>query len=193
MISWDAVNGISSALTTVVVAATAVAGYRQIRLAGAQVRHLRQATQLQATMAVFDELTEPSAAAQWEFVVGHLRERMDDPAYRAAVSGSELPAEADHPEVAVLRRFEKLGTYVKNGLLEGDVLYDFFGGAWIRCWNVLVETGCISGMRSGTGPSLWENAEFLYRESVAFAARRGWHEAPGEFERKPTDAAIATA
>jgi len=192
MIPWDAVSAISGAVTTLVVAATAVAGYRQIRLAGAQVQHLRQATQLQATMAVFDELTEPTAAAQWEFVVRRLRERMEDPQYRAALSAAELPAEADHPEVAVLRRFEKLGTYVKNGLLEGDVLYDFFGGAWIRCWNVLAETGCIRAMRAGTGPSLWENAEFLYRESAAFAARRGWHEAPDQFDRKATDAAVAT-
>jgi hypothetical protein len=193
MIPWDAVNAISGAITTVVVAATAVGGYRQLRLAGAQVRHLRRATQLQATMAVFDELTDPLAVSQWEFVVRRLRGRLDEPAYRAALSGAELPPEAGHAEVAVLRRFEKLGTYVKNGLLEGEVLYDFFGGAWIRCWNVLAETGCIAAMRDGMGPSLWENAEYLYRESVALAAERGWHEAPGEFERKPADAAAATA
>ncbi|HMD02517.1 MAG TPA: hypothetical protein VKG44_06070 [Candidatus Baltobacteraceae bacterium] len=59
MISWEAVTAIATAVTAIVIAATVAVGYRQIRLAAAQVEHLRRSTQLDGTMKVFSELGTP--------------------------------------------------------------------------------------------------------------------------------------
>jgi hypothetical protein len=176
-VDWNAVTAVSSAITTVIIAATVLVGYRQIRVAGQQVDHLRRATQLQGTMTIFEEMTTPASMAQFKFVLGELRTRMQDPQYREEVAALVSPVEADHPEFGILRRFEKLGTYVKNGLLEGGVLYDFFGGAWIRTWEALVETDVIELSRRPFGPELWENAELVYNQCKAYAAARDWSEA----------------
>ena len=62
MLSWDALTALSTAVTALVIGVTAVVGYRQIRLAGAQLEHLRRTTQLQGTMVVFDEMTSAQAS-----------------------------------------------------------------------------------------------------------------------------------
>jgi len=176
MLSWDALTALSIAVTALVIGVTAVVGYRQIRLAGAQLEHLRRTTQLQGTMVVFDEMTSAQASRQWEFVINELTAQMGDPAFREILGSGKTPSEAEHPEVGMLRRFEKLGTYVRNGLLEGDVLYDFFGGEWVRCWEIMVETGVIGLMRGTRGPELWENAQFVYEQSKSYGRARGWAE-----------------
>ncbi len=183
MLSWDAVTAISTAVTALVIGATVLVGYRQIRVGGAQLEHLRRATQLQGTMAIFEEMTSPEATRQWEFVVNELAARMQDPAFRGVLGTAQTPLERDHPELGMLRRFEKLGTYVKNGLLEGDVLYDFFGGQWVLCWHILVATGVIGLMRTTRGPELWENAEFVYEESKRYGLARGWVDPPAPTEQ----------
>ena len=178
MIFWDALTAVSTAITALVIGATVIVGYRQIRVAGAQLEHLRRATQLQGTMAIFEEMTTPEATRQWEFVVNELAVRMRDPAFREVLGSERTPLEHDHPELGMLRRFEKLGTYVKSGLLDGDVLYDFFGGQWVLCWEILVVTGVIDLMRRTRGPELWENAQFVYEQSKRYGEARGWVEAP---------------
>jgi len=77
--SWDAVTAISTAVTAVVIAATVVVGYRQIRLTGDQLQHLRRSTQLDGTMKLFAELSTPEFRAARLFVENELAARMQDP------------------------------------------------------------------------------------------------------------------
>lgn len=110
MLPWDAITGISSAVTTVVIAATVVVGYRQIRVAADQVEHLRISTQLDGPMKIFAELDTSRFRAARRFVENDLEIHMQHQQFRdellASIQGLD---ESVHKEILVAGTFEKIG------------------------------------------------------------------------------------
>jgi hypothetical protein len=171
-VSWEAVTALSTALTALVIAATVIVGYRQLRLTGSQIEHLRRATQLEGTLKIFDELDSAKLRDAWRFVLTELPMRMRDPIFRSEVSGVGLASEAKHKELYVLREFEKVGTYVNQGLIDGDLVYDYFLPPIMISWEVLDELGIVPRQREAMGePKLWENFEKLYLGGRAWDIR----------------------
>jgi hypothetical protein len=171
-VSWEAVTAISTALTAVVIAATVIVGYRQLRLTGSQIEHLRRATQLEGTLKIFDELNSQDIRDSWRFVQNELPKRMRDPTFRAEVIGVGLADERDHQELHVLRAFEKIGTYIRHGLIDGDIVYDYFLPPIMISWEALNEAGIIAMHREAMHEEkMWENYEYLYQMGRAWDAR----------------------
>ncbi|MBV9439127.1 MAG: hypothetical protein JOZ24_03955 [Candidatus Eremiobacteraeota bacterium] len=166
-VTWEAVSAIAAVVSAIVVVATVVVGVRQVRVAAQQVEHLRRATQLEGTMAVFNELLTPEMRYASLFVLNELPERMNDAAFRKEVALLGAVDVARHPEITVLRIFEKNGVYVKHGLLEGEVLIDYFGPIVIGTWERLRDLGVIAIHRAARGEPMWENYETLYDRTVA--------------------------
>jgi hypothetical protein len=58
---------------------------------------------------------------------------------------------------------ERIGTLIKNGLLDGDAVYDFVGGVietgFSKLKPLVLEQRCATGDKR-----LWENSEFIAAE-----------------------------
>jgi len=172
-LDWEAVAGIASVLSSVAVLAAIVVGIRQVRVGASQVEHLRRATQLEGTMKIFEMLGSAEQFDARRFIVqGELATALADPGYRA-----ELPlmsfAQRPHPELTILRLMEMIGVYVKHGLLDEGILFDFWSPPIVVVWPMLVKLGVIPAHRAAVGPLIWENAEYLYDRAAAYEAGRG--------------------
>jgi hypothetical protein len=168
MLSWEAVSAISSAAGTLVIAATVLVGYRQIRVAGDQLAHLRSSTQLDGTMKVFAQLEEPEFRAALRFVELDLPVRMREARFVEYLSlASAALDEHDHKEIVVLQTFEKVGTYARHGMLDTVLIADYCGPLIREMWHRFESCGYIELRRRGN-PYVYENFEYLYDAAMAW-------------------------
>jgi hypothetical protein len=176
--SWEAVSAISSAVTAAVILLTVVYAARQVgamneqsRALGAQLEHLRRATQLDGTLAIFDELFSPELLAAYRFVMNDFETRMQDEEFHAEAL-RYAPDPETHKYVPLMRHMERIGTLIKNGLLDGDVLFDFASSFIMANWNQL-RPFVLEQRRVFGEPRLWENFEFIAGEAQRFEDARG--------------------
>ncbi|HMD02578.1 MAG TPA: hypothetical protein VKG44_06375, partial [Candidatus Baltobacteraceae bacterium] len=164
--TWEAVTALSTAFTGIVIAITAIAAVREVRLtaehtraAGDQLEQLRKATQFEGALEIFKELDGPFQIEARRFVQFELAERMKNEQFRGEVALLAGVDEAQHPELTVLRCFERIGFYQRKGFVEKDVLYMVASGRIINMWNALQPVVAIH--RSALGGAVWENFEAL--------------------------------
>jgi hypothetical protein len=146
VLTWEAVTAISTAVTAIVIAATVVVGYRQIRVAADQLDHLRSATQLDGTLEIFKELDSPEFRAARLFVERELTERLKDERFRDEIATLSMQAldEDVHKELLVTATFEKIGTYARHGLLDTVLIADNCGPLIREMWEKLESTAATS-------------------------------------------------
>ena len=180
---WEALTAIGSILSAIVIAVTVLMAARQVRVTTDQVRltneqleHLRRATQLEGTMRIFDEMAAPEFREAARFVVHDLRERMKDEGFRKEVRFPEAADDKVHKENIVHRLFERVGAYVKEGLLDGEILYSVNPIIILSTWESLSEV--IAIQRRVISQWRGENFEFLYNGAKASAARKGYDYKP---------------
>ena len=159
---WEAITALATLGTGIAIVLTVLLGIRQLRLTGAHLAHLRRATQLEGAMKIFDDFFAPEFRSAMRFVINDLQKRMEDPEFRAGVSLIGAADDNVHKELSVLRSFERVGTFVKNGLIDGPIIYDLLLSVIFTTWDSLAEVVAIH--RGIMGPALWENYEFLYNE-----------------------------
>lgn len=182
--NWEALSAISTALTAVVILLTVVYAARQVRAMneqsralGAQLEHLRRATQLDGTLAIFEELFSPDLLTAYAFVMNEYAERMKDPDFRAATFG-RAPDPQEHKYIIILRHMERIGTLIKNDLLDGTVIFDFADNFILGNWRELKPL-VMEQRRAFDNERLWENFEYMATEAERFAARRDAGQSPG--------------
>lgn len=166
--TWEALTAIATAFTGLVIAATVVVGARQLRLTRDTLDELRRATQLEGTMRILDDLMGPEFRESMVFVANELPRKMQEEGFRATVSRMGAEDTAVHKELIVLRTLERVGVYIKYGLLDGEVIYDVSLPVFISLWTSLQPV--IEIHRRDRGEGFWENFEYLYRSAVA------WHD-----------------
>jgi hypothetical protein len=179
--SWEALTAISTAFTGLVILVTVLFAARQVKVLNdqskamsAQLEHLRRATQLDGTLAIFDEVMLPETRDSYHFVMTEFDERMKDVAFRNEAL-ERSPDPEVHKELYILRHMERIGTLVKNGLLDADVLFDF-SGLFVRdCWRHL-GTLALEQRRKHREPQLWENFERLAAQAERAATRGFEHD-----------------
>jgi len=163
-VTWEAFTALSTFFTGLVILATVLLGARQLV-------QLRKATQLEGIMKIADQLLDPDYQSALRFVRYELSERVKDPDFqRDWEAGSVLRMDPHkHPEIHVLFKHELIGTYVKEGLLDGSTVYELCGTRLVHAWDNLKPL--VVRARETTGEwSSWDNTEF-----VSEAARR-WGE-----------------
>ncbi|MGA9019917.1 MAG: hypothetical protein WA812_04485 [Candidatus Cybelea sp.] len=162
MIFWEALTAIATAVTAIVIAATVAVGYRQIRLTGDQLEHLRRSTQLDGTMKAFADLETPEFRSARMFVENELASRMQDAHFRDdLLLPFQALDESEHQEILVAQTFEKIGTYARHGLLDITLMADYCGPLIREMWQRLERCGYFE-MRRRNNPYSLENFEFLY-------------------------------
>jgi Domain of unknown function (DUF4760) len=166
-ISWEALSALASAISSIAVLAAVIVAARQVRVGTQQVEHLRKATQLEGTMKLFEMLASPEQHDARRFVSMALAAKLKDPVYRAEL-GLMTMAPQPHPEMTVLRLMEMVGTYVKHGLLDEEIIYDYWIPAIVNTWEPLQRLGVIRAHRESGGTKMWENFEALYERAQAW-------------------------
>jgi uncharacterized protein (DUF849 family) len=183
--SWEALTAISTAFTGLVIRLTVIFAARQVRelnkqseAMSAQLEHLRRATQLDGTMKIMDELTSPDVVDAYRFLLTEFEGRMLEKSFHDEAV-QRAPDVAVHKELHILRHLERVGTLIKNRLLDPDVLLDFSCGFISECWTRL-ETLVCEQRDSYGNPHLWENFE-----CIAMEARRylGQYAPPSRADR----------
>ncbi len=176
--SWEAVVAVSTAFTGLVIAITAVVALRELRLtaeharaAGEQLEQLRKATQFEGALEVFKELDGPAQMEARRFVLFDLRARLKEAQFREEVALLGGVDEVKHPELAVLRCFERIAFYQKKGLVEKEVLYMVASGRIVGMWDSLQPV--VEIHRSALGAQVWKNFEELVYATRAHMKEQG--------------------
>ncbi len=181
-VNWEAVASIASLISTIAVLAAVVVGIRQVRVGAQQVDHLRRTTQLEGTMKIFAQLGSAEQVAARRFVAMELPIRLREPEFRTQMTMVSMAANVEeHHELAVLRLMEMIGVYIKHGLLDEEIVFDFWIPAVQMMWQQLDELGVIAAHRQMAGADMWANFEDLYRRSVRWAAKHGTDAPPSGY------------
>jgi hypothetical protein len=159
---WEAVTALATLGTGIAIVATVLLGIRQLQLTGSQLEHLRRATQLEGAMKIFDDLNTEEFWDSLHFIANELPKRMTHPQFRDEVALIGMADTKVHRELPLMRTFERIGTYVKHGLIDGPLIYDLVWPPIERSWELLADVVRIH--RTAYGDAFWENFEMLYRE-----------------------------
>lgn len=161
MVTWEAITAISTAVTTIVLVLTVIMGRRQLEL-------LRRSTQLDGLIKTLGEMDEPRYVESYHFVLHELAGRMQDPAFRELVARGGV-TEVTHQYMPILTLFERMGAYVRYGLLDADTVYCQAGARAVRAWEKLREVVEIDRMRAG--PGVWDSFEALCEGATRYARK----------------------
>jgi hypothetical protein len=172
---WEPLTAIGSLLSAIVIAFSVIYAAKQVRLGrdaakltNDQLMHLRRSTQLEGAMKIFELMDNPEFREAVRFVVHDLRERMLDPDFRAGAAFPEAADDTIHKENIVLRFFERVGAYVKEGLLDGALIYTVVPTTIISTWESLRDVVAIQ--REAISQLKAENFEYLYDGAQRWAA-----------------------
>lgn len=156
-LNWEELGAISTFITMLVIAASAIAALVQLR-------HLRQNNQLSGLLSVLELFQEPHFHELIDFVRTELPKRIKDPDFRAGLEKIPVDRTA-HPELHVAEMYEEIGSYVRSGLIDEAL---FLQGHWynvILYWGLLWPTTEI--VRRGR-PYTFENFEYLAARAQAW-------------------------
>jgi len=171
-VNWEAIAAVASLLSSLAVVGAIIVAVRQVRVGALQVEHLRRATQLEGTMKIFDKLGTAEQFEARRFVAQGLAVALKDPEYRAELELLSY-AKRPHPELEVLRLMEMIGIYIKHGLIDEKIVFDYWSPAIVLSWPVLIDLGVVAAHREAGGPAIWENFEYMYDRAVAWESARG--------------------
>src|SRR5579863_4424098 len=112
---WEAITAVATAATTLIILITVIVGRRQLD-------QLRRTTQLEGAMGIFAELDSPTIDEARLFALHELPAKVKDEQYRKECEMFALSDVRVHKELVLLRFFERIGAYVEEGLIEGEII-----------------------------------------------------------------------
>jgi hypothetical protein len=148
----DVINTAVEAATLIVFVATAVAALVQIR-------HLRASNELEAILALADQMQRADLQHALRYVQGELEPRLADPSYRNQLAALGYIDPQVHPEMNACNWFNELGTLVKNRLVDQTTFLELYARLVTYYWERLVAVVAI--LRRRRGPAQYENFEYL--------------------------------
>ena len=142
-------NTIAAWLTLIVIAATAIAAVFQLR-------HMRAGNDLQGLLKVLEMAYEPAVQDAFDYLTSVYPQKMTDPAYLKELEMDPVDSHV-HKELIACEYYERLGSYVKNGLISADFYLDCSSPQMY--WEILAPIVAI--LRKQRGCSAYENFEYL--------------------------------
>jgi hypothetical protein len=156
--NWEALNTAASFGADILILCTALAAVIQLR-------HLRNANDLQGLLKVLEAAYEPAVQDAFDFLTHDFPERMKDPAFRQDLLTHPIDSHV-HKELIAMEYYERLGSYVKNHLIPADLYLDCSSPAMF--WSTLAPV--VATLRQKRGPSAYENFEYLVAQEMAWDA-----------------------
>jgi hypothetical protein len=167
---WEALTAIGTISSAIVITVTVILTARQVRATVSQLEQVRRATQFEAARTVLMDLADPAFAAAYRFVFHDLKNRMADGTFRREVA---LIGTADlhvHQELVLLRSLDRIGAYIRFGLVDREIVYTTYRWRILICWENLSDVVAIH--RHVAGEDFWENAEYLYDDCRRWSKER---------------------
>lgn len=150
--NWEEVSAISTFVTMIIIAMSAIAAVIQLR-------HMRAGNAIAGFLGFMDSWASPEARARQHFVFGgEFDRKFTDPAYRAELTRMQ-PNRLAHPELEYLDFWESLGGFVKMGYFPEDLVMETGGGVGVAAWEKLAPV--IALIRTTRGPTAYDNFEYL--------------------------------
>ncbi len=160
--NWEELSAISTFVTMIIIAASAIA-------AVAQLRHMRAGNAIAGFLGFMDRWASPEARARANYVFGgELERKMSDLAYRDELKGV-LVNRLTHPEIEYLDFWESLGGFVKLRYFPEDLVMESVGPIAVLAWQKLKAT--IAVIRSVRGPAVYDNFEYLVSRAIIWESK----------------------
>ena len=173
--SYELLSALASIGTFVVIAATAVAAFVQLR-------HVRGSNAIAALTECREVLESEAFAKAQRFVRHELPALLKDESVRRELLKSPLP-ERLWPINVIGNFFESLGAFVRHGIIDKEIALSLWSAVVMRSWEDLSPTLAI--MRRTGGASLWEQFEYLASISKAWLDRHSDGDYPPGAEHMP--------
>jgi len=161
--SLEVVNTLASLTTVVIVAATAIAALVQLR-------HLNAGNQINAMLAIGQELGAREFRDAAQLVRQELEEAFNDLSFRdfvvAAARNQAQPEinshymEMQRASLMVGNAYEELGILVKRGIVDKEMFLDRYAWVILANWKKLERPLAFSREAAATD-LIWENFEYL--------------------------------
>lgn len=162
--NWEALSAIATAFTGLVIMFTVIVGVRQARAALDQIGEAHRATQLDGMMRIFQWFDDPSFVRGRMYVMKELHTRMQEPGFEEYLRSTPY---AEFPWHKTLSTLERIGVFVRMGLLEGEPFYYNWGNMIIGTWMSLAPL--VEMNRKATdNPYLWKDTEWLAADAEKF-------------------------
>jgi hypothetical protein len=156
--NWDELSAISTFVTMIVIAASAIAAVFQLR-------HMRAGNAITAFVGFWDRWASPQAREIANYVFsGAVEKKLQNPAYRREVFSSQNVDRLAHPEFQYLDFWESIGMFVKLGYFAEDAVMESGGPIAVRAWQVLMPV--IAIVRDARGPAIYDNFEYLVSRAM---------------------------
>jgi hypothetical protein len=146
----DEITALASAGALLVISATAIAAFIQLR-------HMRTSNQLMVLNG-FREAYESPVMATARYALPEVLERLSDPESRRELMAATSPEWA-RQVFPLMRLFETLGTYTNRNIVPRDLVCDLWSPVVVSSWNEYAPL--IAIMRRRGGPASFENWEML--------------------------------
>lgn len=145
------------------VSAAATVGTFMVVLASAvgvfvQLRHMRGSNQITALTECRETLESEEFGKALRFVGYELPRRLRDPAAWPEIAANPLSGEYLAIDT-VGNFFESMGNFVKNGIIDKQIVCDVWSAIILRSWRALAPI--LAYYRRDTADMLWENFEYL--------------------------------
>jgi len=175
-------------MTTEWVSAAATVGTLLVVLASAvgvfvQLRHMRGSNQITALTECRETLESEEFGRALRFVGYELPRLVQDPAEWPKITA--VPLEGKYLAIDTVGNFfESMGNFVKNGIIDKQIVCDVWSAIILRTWRSLAPV--IAYFRSEAGDELWENFEYLavlaqrYVDAHPSSYPSGWPHMPKE-------------
>lgn len=165
--NWEAVSAIATAFTGIVIMLTVIVGVRQARAALDQIGEAHRATQLDGMMRIFEKFDDPQFISARLYIMNELTARMQEPDFEEYLRKTPY---ADFPWHRALSTLERIGVFVRMGLLEGEPFYYNWGNMILATWVRLAPLVELS-RKSADNPYLWKDTEWLAGDAERFARK----------------------
>ena len=162
--SWDALSAIATAFTGIVIMLTVIVGVRQARAALDQIGEAHRATQLDGMMRIFEKFDDPEFIRARLFITRELRARMQEPDFEEYLRTTPY---ADFPWHRAISTLERIGVFVRMGLLEGEPFYYNWGNMIVGTWSHLAPLVELN-RKVTDNPYLWKDTEWLAADAERF-------------------------
>ena len=177
------VGALANVATLAVILVSAIAAFVQLR-------HMRSSNQITAMNEARETLESPAFRAAQLFILNELPKRLADPEERP--NALHLPPLGDYQAISQVGNvLEGLGLFVKSGILEADLVCDYWSLLVIRNWTNVAPL-IFRARHVLDTDALFENFEYLAVVCEDYR-RRNPRSYPAGMRRMPVDTSLYDA
>ncbi len=151
--TWEAVGALGSISSAVVIAATAVFGYRQLRA-------LRLAAQLEGFLQIQRELDSEVMNDARSFVTFELPELLKNEQFREELASGRIDRRR-HKEILLGNFMNSIGMLVSYGALDDNLFTEYYAYIAPHAWEDLRP---VVELVRRKAPRTWNHFEYLVRK-----------------------------